>query len=167
MGRSTLVRSPPIGPNHGMALNDDGIDILTEGECRRLLTQARVGRVVIATGGIAVVFPVNYGVIGGDILFFTGDGTKMHAAAAGTTVTFEVDSIDVEQESGWSVLVVGEASIAEPRLKARAAAIGIYPWASGQRHRLVRVRPDVVTGRRIAGGRRPARAEPHAPLPTF
>jgi len=150
-----------------MALNDDGLDILTEGECRRLLTQARVGRVVIATGGIAVVFPVNYGVIGGDILFFTGDGTKMAAAAAGMTVTFEVDAIDVDQESGWSVLVVGEASLAEPRLKARAEAIGIYPWAAGQRHRLVRVRPDVVTGRRITGGRRPAAAEAPAPLPTF
>ena len=80
-----------------MALHQDGLDILSEGECRRLLEQTRVGRVVIATGGIAVVFPVNYGVIGGDILFFTGEGTKLAAAERSTTVTFEADAVDFDR----------------------------------------------------------------------
>src|SRR5437763_8699603 len=121
-----------------MTLQHEGLDILTEGECRQLLEQTRVGRVVIATGGIAVVFPVNYGVIGGDILFFTGEGSKLAAAEQSTTVTFEADAVDFERESGWSVLVVGTASIADAKLRPRAEAIGVYPWASGERHQLVR-----------------------------
>ena len=154
-----------------MTLSDDGVDILSEGECRRLLEQTRVGRVVIATGGIAVVFPVNYGVIGGDILFFTGEGTKLSAADHEMTITFEADAVDVENESGWSVLVVGVASVAaDAALRARAEAIGVYPWAAGDRHRLVRIRPDVITGRRIATGRRghtTAPVDAPSPLPTF
>src|SRR4051795_10485480 len=105
-----------------MALNDDGIDILTEGECRRLLTQAKVGRVVIATGGIAVVFPVNYGMVGGDIVFFTGEGTKLTAADHQTMVTFEVDAFNGDEASGWSVLAVGTAELAGAGLRSRAEA---------------------------------------------
>jgi|SRR5438874_10934874 len=132
-----------------MTLQHEGLDILTEGECRQLLEQTKLGRVVIATGGIAVVFPVNYGVIGGDIFFFTGEGTKLTAADHDMTVTFEADTVDFASESGWSVLVVGTASMADAKLRPRVEAVGVYPWAGGDRHRLIRIRPDVITGRRI------------------
>lgn len=139
-----------------MDLMDDGIEVLDDAECRRLLESHRVGRVVITHGGLAAVFPVNYGVVGGDILFFTGAGTKLAAAVHDDAVTFEVDHIDVDAESGWSVLVVGTASLGGPGLRLRAEALGVYPWAGGDRHSLVRIRPEVLTGRRISTGRRPA-----------
>lgn len=150
-----------------MVLRDDGIELLTEAECRRLLARERVGRVVVVTGGLGVVFPVNYGMIGGDIAFFTGEGTKLTAAGQGAMVTFEVDAIDLDDESGWSVLAVGTATLADAGLRARAEAIGVYPWAGGDRHRLVRIRPDVITGRRIATGRRDEADPAPSPLPTF
>jgi uncharacterized protein len=59
----------------------DGLDLLSEQECRWLLGQAHVGRVAVGAGALPAVFPVNYALVGDEILFFTGEGTKLRAAA--------------------------------------------------------------------------------------
>src|SRR5438876_11552339 len=51
----------------------DGLELLTEKECRGLLCQARVGRVAVSRGEVPAVFPVNYMVAGEEILFFTAE----------------------------------------------------------------------------------------------
>ena len=80
------------------------------------------------------MFPVNYGLIGKDLVLFTGRETHIAAAAMeGQRVSFQIDHVDVAQESGWSVLVVGVATIADTGLRSRAEAIGVYPWAGGDR----------------------------------
>jgi len=127
----------------------EGLEILDEPQCRALLAEEHIGRVVIVTGGVAAVFPVNYGIVGGDIVYFTSEGTKLRHAAAPSAVSFEVDVVDLAHHTGWSVLVVGTASLASPDLASRAEALGVYPWAAGQRHYAVRIRPEMITGRRI------------------
>jgi nitroimidazol reductase NimA-like FMN-containing flavoprotein (pyridoxamine 5'-phosphate oxidase superfamily) len=128
----------------------DGLELLSESDCRRLLAQERVGRVAVAVGALAVVFPVNYMVAGGDILFWTAEGTKLKAAVANRVVTFEIDHVDAAHETGWSVLAVGPArERTEPSLVAGAKAAGLRSWASGERHHLVAVTVETLTGRRI------------------
>jgi len=128
----------------------DGLELLSEQECRGLLSQARVGRVAVSRGEVPAVFPVNYMVAGEEILFFTGEGTKLRAAGANTTVTFEVDHIDPFGETGWSVLVVGRArERREPVVVAGARRSGLRPWVGGDRFHLIGVAIDFVSGRRI------------------
>jgi uncharacterized protein len=132
-----------------MELTDEGLEILDDHECLRLLGTVRIGRVAISRGAVPVVLPVTFALVGGEIMFFTGTGIKLNAALEGGTVAFEVDDIDVDSESGWSVLVVGCAGPASPSSRARAEALGLYPWAAGDRQQLVRIRPEFVSGRRL------------------
>ena len=128
--------------------------MLGPAECRQLLEGGRLGRVVVCDGDVPLVRPVNYGVVGGDIVVFTAIGGQLARLADGRRVAFEVDRSDAEQESGWSVIVIGRATIGGIALRQRAEAIGVYPWAAGERHCVVRIRPVEMTGRRISPGRR-------------
>ena len=128
----------------------EGLELLSEKECRWLLHETRVGRVAISVGEVPAVFPVNYAVAGDEILFFTGEGTKLRAAAAGATVTFEIDQMDPFARTGWSVMVVGAArERREPAAIVGAERFGLRPWVGGDRFHLVAVAIDFVSGRRI------------------
>jgi uncharacterized protein len=128
----------------------EGLELLSEQECRRLLSQARVGRVAVSRGEVPAVFPVNYTVAGEEILFFTAEGTKLRAAAANATITFEVDHIDPFGETGWSVVVVGRArERTEPAVIAGASRSGLRPWVGGDRPHLIAIAIEFVSGRRI------------------
>jgi nitroimidazol reductase NimA-like FMN-containing flavoprotein (pyridoxamine 5'-phosphate oxidase superfamily) len=132
-------------------LVDEGLEILDDRECLRLLRTVRVGRVALSQGALPVVLPVTFVLVGSDIFFFTGPGLKLTAAEAGESVTFEADEIDVAAERGWSVLAVGPAAVADQIARARVEALGLYPWPAGERHHLVRIRPEFLSGRRLLG----------------
>src|SRR5688500_14773377 len=96
-------------------LIDEGLELLDEAECLRLLSTSTIGRVALALGGLPAVFPVNFTMVDGNIVFRTGEGTKLSAALAKTIVGFEADAIDPTYHEGWSVLVVGRAEeLVEP-----------------------------------------------------
>ena len=131
-------------------MDDDGFELLSDQECRQLLSQGNLGRVAVAVGAIALVFPVNYLMSGDDILFWTAEGTKLRAAVHNRVVTFEVDHVDAVTETGWSVLAVGPArERAEPAVLAGAMAAGLRSWAPGDRSHLVAITAETLTGRRI------------------
>jgi uncharacterized protein len=152
----------------------DGFEQLSERQCRLLLGRERVGRVAVSDEGQVAVFPVNYSVVSDEIVFFTGEGTKLRAATANSRVTFEVDHFDLFAETGWSVVVVGVTrEITEPVVVAGARAAGLRPWAHGDRGHLVALTTDVVSGRRVGcavhlpeRGRAPSLAMvgPHSPV---
>jgi CBS domain-containing protein len=152
----------------------NGFEVLSERKCRLLLGQERVGRIAVSEDALATVFPVNYAVVSDEILFFTGEGTKLRAATANARVTFEVDHIDPFARTGWSVVVVGlTREVAEPVVVAGARASGLRPWAHGDRAHLVALTTEVVSGRWIGGANDPpervwgpslAMAGPHSPV---
>lgn len=130
-------------------LVEDDLEILTERECRQLLERCYVGRVAVTVGALPAIFPVNYALLDGDIVFLTGEGTKLRAASRNAVVAFEIDSFDPYTRSGWSVLVVGMASELEGDAVGAAAALPLEPWARGGRGHYVRLSTDFVSGRRI------------------
>jgi nitroimidazol reductase NimA-like FMN-containing flavoprotein (pyridoxamine 5'-phosphate oxidase superfamily) len=129
---------------------------LDESECWRLLGSQPVGRVAVVVGHYPVVFPVNHTVDGRNILFRTGVGTKLWAIDR-SNVTFEVDHIDPDHHTGWSVMVRGAAREVDlghelgPAVDPRRAAQAVRkdPWAPGERDHLLRIVPDGISGRRI------------------
>ncbi len=121
---------------------------LTLQECRELLTSRAVGRLVyVARKGVPDIVPVNYTFDGHAILIRSGAGPKLQAAQRRDVVAFEVDQIDEESHTGWSVVVIGQASLLRPE------DIGperrIEPWASGPRRSTVRIDPRRIHGRRL------------------
>lgn len=64
---------------------------LAERECLELLASRVAGRVALVVAGEARVFPVNYLLDGGGIVFRTDEGSKLDAARTGAVGTFEVD----------------------------------------------------------------------------
>lgn len=134
-------------------LVEDGLEILPEDECRRLLTTQRIGRVAFDLGGTPIVLPVNYTVYDNSVVFRTGAGAKLRAAIEGRLVAFEVDEIDPVYHRGWSVLVVGPATEVRDAVELEVLrSLPVRPWAEGIRDHLVRILCDVCTGRRIAAG---------------
>jgi nitroimidazol reductase NimA-like FMN-containing flavoprotein (pyridoxamine 5'-phosphate oxidase superfamily) len=125
---------------------DEGLEILDEEECHRLVSDHGIGRVGVTIGALPAIFPVNYTTIGGDVVFRTGEGTKLRAALEHAVVAFEVDHIDPVYHQGWSVQIIGMADEIDPEWGERLA---VTPWAPGHRHHVIRIRPEMITGRRI------------------
>jgi uncharacterized protein len=124
---------------------------LTDTECRRLLAERHLGRLALTDPDGPVVFPVNYALHEGAVVFRTDPGSKLDAIAGGATVAFEVDAVDEGSRTGWSVVVRGRAAeVSEPADLDRLHGLPLYPWAPGAKARYVRIRPVSVTGRRIA-----------------
>ena len=131
-------------------LIEEGLELLPEDECWRLLGAADIGRVGITMSALPVIFPVNHMVLDDTIVFRTSAGSKLDAAARQTVVAFEVDHYERSDRSGWSVLVVGRSDIVHD-LDVTVAVVtaGLEPWADGRRTNLVRITPGFISGRRI------------------
>lgn len=145
----TEVGSDSVEPSDDDDLVDNGLEFLSDSECQRLLHRASIGRVGVSVAGVAVILPVRFAMVGDDVVFYTGRGLKLDAAHDGRTMTFQVDHFDTRRGSGWSVLVVGPGEeIDRADLYGHKAEI-LHPAAPGERAHIVRIRTDVVSGRRF------------------
>src|SRR5436190_18662413 len=100
-------------------------------ECLKLLTNHHFGRLAVVIDDQPLIFPVNYALYGGQVVFRTDPGTKLHGAKD-HRVAFEIDSADNVYHDGWSVLVVGIAREAtEPARIRELAQLPLSPWSSG------------------------------------
>ena len=126
-----------------------GIEWLERDECLRLLAAGDLGRLAVVDGTTPLVFPVNYVLDGGTIVFRTGEGTKLDAGPRGHA-SFEIDGFDRERRTGWSVLATGRLE-EETRADVldRLRRLPLDPWAGGPRTHWMRLVPDRVTGRRV------------------
>jgi nitroimidazol reductase NimA-like FMN-containing flavoprotein (pyridoxamine 5'-phosphate oxidase superfamily) len=98
---------------------------------------------------LPVILPVNYVIDGARIVFRTGEGSKLDAAVRNAVVCVEVDHIEARWQSGWSVLVTGQAHhIAEDEVSEEAREV-LVPWALSAGDRYVAVPLDIVSGRRV------------------
>jgi nitroimidazol reductase NimA-like FMN-containing flavoprotein (pyridoxamine 5'-phosphate oxidase superfamily) len=134
---SPLVGAPPVslGPQ----------------ECWQLLGRAMIGRLAMAVAGDVDIFPVNYLVDDGSILFRSAEGTKLVEVVISGTLAFEVDGLDPEAGEAWSVVVKGRGEILDEFDDIyRAQELPLHPWnAPDQKQRFVRIVPEHLTGRRF------------------
>lgn len=122
---------------------------LSEADCKALLATCRVGRIVYVDEMGPVAIPVNYGLDGVDVVFRVEPGSKV--AFLEEPIAFEVDRVDEEDCSGWSVLVRGSGSIIPIEnvsdLLKRVHTSFPKPWARGVHNIWVRIAPHTITGR--------------------
>ena len=133
-----------------MEVDRTGLQVLSRAECLALLRQSLVGRVIVTDRALPAAFPVNFALLGEDVVFRTAAGSKLEAASARTVVAFEADDMDPVRQTGWSVLIQGRAALIEDPVElARARALPLQPWAPGRRLEFVRIRSELLSGRRI------------------
>ena len=128
---------------------DEGLAILDEDQCLRLLATATVGRVAVSLGALPAVFPVNFALYGRRIVFRTGRGTKLDAAVRQAVVAFEVDAFDTFERSGWSVLAVGRATDITDDLQLIGGDVRVRTWVTGERDHYIAIDAEMLTGRQI------------------
>jgi uncharacterized protein len=131
-------------------MTSEGLRPLDDDECFELLRTQTLGRVGCLHGRTMLVLPVYFAMAGHDIVFRTAPGAKLDAAILSTRVVFEVDDPE-----GWSVLASGRAEeVRDERALEIPMAALCDTWAPGARKRIVRIRIDHISGRRISQPRR-------------
>jgi nitroimidazol reductase NimA-like FMN-containing flavoprotein (pyridoxamine 5'-phosphate oxidase superfamily) len=128
---------------------------LSRSDCLDLLQANDFGRVVLTTDldRTPVIRPVNYrfDVASQCVVFRTGAGTKFHALAHAANAWFEIDSIDRQTRTGWSVIIAGVTEeVTQPLEIERLDQFGPTPWAPGEHPHWIRVKARTVAGRRIS-----------------
>ncbi len=123
---------------------------LSESECLDLLRAELVGRIVFTEKAMPDIRPVNYVLDGRDVIIRTR-GDSWARRVADTVVAFEVDHIDNETHTGWSVVLLGTATIVtDIDTLVRVTDFRHRPWAPGHRDRYLRVQTGQLTGRRLS-----------------
>jgi hypothetical protein len=127
-----------------------GVEFLEHHECWELLRSAEVGRLAVAIMNEPDIFPVNYVVDHGSVVFRTAEGTKLAAATLGPSVAFEVDGYEPSEGEAWSVVLKGRAvEIEQVHDLLTATDLPLFPWHAAPKPRFVRIDPLSVTGRRF------------------
>ena len=131
------------------------LEELERGECLRLLAAARFGRLAVSPPDWEtppVIRPVTYVFDSGSqsIVFRSARGSKFTALLLSGHAAFEIDATEPVAETGWSVIVMGAVDeIRDPAEVRRVEQLGLRPWAPGEKPHWIRLRANVVSGRRI------------------
>ena len=123
---------------------------LDRAACYELLRHGGIGRVLFCADRGPVGLPVNFRLLDEDIVFRTGEGSIRRAVDAGGQIGLEAERLDDALGEGWSVVATGQGSLVDdPDVLEQIRALDIHSWAGEHRPRVVRLRIDEITGRRI------------------
>ena len=124
---------------------------LSSSECWGLMRTTPVGR--LGLGGLdgdVEIFPVNFVVDHGSIVFRTAAGTKLDRVVATGQFTFEVDNSDLDAGVAWSVIAKGPCKVIDVHADLLDAMdLDVFPWHRGGKPTFVRLVPEQLTGRRF------------------
>jgi len=119
---------------------------LTPDECWTLATTRPVGRLAWNGPHGPTVVPVNFTLDGSNVHIRTTPYSAAAQEGDDSPVSFQVDSIDADDHTGWSVLMRGRAHF---DYGGQRVAGGPEPWLSGPRSLPLRVEVIEVSGRRL------------------
>ena len=131
------------------------LEELSRQECFDLLGQEKVGRLVYADDLGPVAEPVNY-VVAGETIVLRVEGGSKRQAAAQAVLAFEVDHIDPDHKSGWSIIIRGPGQEVPfddvPALVHELRQMGVdppQPWAAGIHKVWLQITINSLSGRRL------------------
>jgi nitroimidazol reductase NimA-like FMN-containing flavoprotein (pyridoxamine 5'-phosphate oxidase superfamily) len=134
---------------------DRVIEELDEEQCLKLISEGGIGRIAYVGRFGPAVLPVNYELLDRAVVFRTAANSPLDEdlrtgiADADYKVAFEIDSIDMATQQGWSVLIQGPAHHVTGTAEDAVRRTGVEPWAPGPRELFVRIVPSRITGRRV------------------
>jgi len=124
---------------------------LDDTECRRLLASGVFGRVAISTPSGPHIVPVNYVTVDDRIVFRTTPYSVLGSYGHNAEMAFEVDHVDYEYASGWSVVARGRAEAVHDahEIQYLTSAWKPRPWAGGARNLYIALSWREISGRRL------------------
>lgn len=126
------------------------ISVLGKEESLLLLASTPVAWVAYCHGTRPLLVPANVVLVDGEVVFRTGYGDKLAAAARGQLLTVAASAIDARDRTGWSVTVTGRGRVLDEHVVLPDARLdGLAPWAPGEKDFYVGVPATDVSGRRI------------------
>ncbi|MGS2810456.1 pyridoxamine 5'-phosphate oxidase family protein [Nocardia sp. MW-W600-9] len=133
-----------------MGSDNPNVKELAVNECWALLRTEEIGRLAVWVDDHPDIFPLNYAVDHGTVVFRSARGTKVSAALSDAHVAMEVDGYIAESHEAWSVVIKGRAEgIREIGDLMDTVDLPLFPWQAGTKNFFVRLVPTVVTGRRF------------------
>jgi len=133
-----------------MTDEESTVDELSENACWALLRTASIGRLAVWVEDHPDIFPINYAVDHGTVVFRSGVGTKVSAALSDSPVAMEADGYDEETAEAWSVVVKGRAEgIGTGQELLDTVDLPLFPWQAGEKGRFIRIVPTTTSGRRF------------------
>ncbi|MDJ0357065.1 pyridoxamine 5'-phosphate oxidase family protein [Paenarthrobacter sp. PH39-S1] len=126
------------------------VEDLPENVCWEFLRSTGVGRLAVIVDGHPDIFPVNFVVDHGTVVFRTAKGTKLTAAVSESPVALEIDGYDAKAEQAWSIVLRGEAEqIRETQELVDTLSLPLFPWQAGAKEQFVRINVAIISGRRF------------------
>ena len=120
---------------------------LSEAACKELLAQHTAGRIGFLAPEGPQILPVTYQYRNFNVIFRTSPVGVLSGLARRTSVAFEIDEIDEQKHTGWSVLVLGFAqAMTHDYLLTSAWETGPVPWAEGTRNLFIEITPRTISG---------------------
>ncbi|MGB9378520.1 MAG: pyridoxamine 5'-phosphate oxidase family protein [Mycobacteriales bacterium] len=131
---------------------------LDRADCLRLLGGAQFGRIVYTVKALPAVQPVNFVVRDDSVIIRTQSESKLATAVSNRVVAFQVDDIDSETQSGWSVSVVGHCYEVETSAEVEELRrSGPQAWGNPRGERFIGIRIEQITGRWLHSPALPSR----------
>ena len=124
------------------------METLDRHEIDDFLERELVGRIGCHADGVTYVVPIIYAYDGVAFHAHTIEGRKLRMMRTNPRVCFEVDSYDDETGEGWSVLVLGRATVLQTGHESPGLPSLDAPF-DGERTHYVRLHCELVTGRLI------------------
>lgn len=119
-------------------------------ECLELLDAHQVGRIAVLTDAAPVVVPVNYRLAPTSGLTWIAFRTRLGGIIERSSlyVSFEIDEIDDETHTGWSVLVRGTLHHVDPDSADFRGRFDSEPWVV-ERDAWMIIQPYRIEGRQL------------------
>lgn len=129
---------------------DDGLEILDQAECRRLMAGAKVGRIGFTARAMPAIQPVQVAVHAGRVVVPVRPGGRLATACRGAVVVVQADCTAPSSGSTWSVEVVGTARVVTDRGEVAALdRLGLQTWTAAGDRCYVTVAMEAITGWRF------------------
>ncbi len=133
-----------------MTAEEFTVNELSESACWALLRTTSVGRLAVWVEDHPDIFPLNYAVDHGTLVFRSSAGTKLSAALSDSPVALEADGYDTETAEAWSVVIRGQAEeISSGSDLLDTVDLPLFPWQGGDKGRFIRIVPTTTSGRRF------------------
>ncbi|MCW2528108.1 MAG: Pyridoxamine 5-phosphate oxidase [Pseudonocardiales bacterium] len=127
------------------------LEDLSVQDCFDFLGRSSIGRLVYLDERGPIAIPVNYVLADQSVVIRVGGGAK-RAAMDQTLLAFEVDHIDDDRRTGWSVILRGTGVVVPNTLVPETLhhmTGSPLPWAFGIHNVWLKITPDTVTGKRL------------------
>lgn len=126
---------------------------LTLEECRGHLLTGVVGRVAMATPIGPRIVLVAYTVHDEAIVFRTTPYSELSTYGWNTELAFQVDRLDDEARTGWSLVALGRARLVDDPAEVQQIRLSAEPrpWVTGTRNLFVKLPWRQLTGLEIGG----------------